>query len=211
MTKTIYGRRGYRITFEGIIAKMREFQVINGRWPDRNDFTNENGFPTPRSLERSRGNTFRELRRHLGIPEDHRIGGIRKKTALNALERERVYHKVVIDRLYTYFDPMRIHKESTISDDHRTRTDFKIYMKNGTYLIDLFYAKNTSSWSGCVNHKKSKYADLLYAAESNLQEVLFVCMNEDIPTEKKISDKIRVIGIKEFWKICEKHQIRGKI
>jgi len=205
MKKNNFGHRadGIRITREFVVDTMKVFYEKHGRYPGYMDWGVHNGLPTMRSLERN-GINMKEIRRSLGLNPDLRTGVDRSLVAEKINKRELRLNTPIKKRLISMFGERNVHIESTFTDDHRNRVDFKVYFNGGCYLIDVFYPSTQRSYLGCVAQKKNKYKNALPLIDSSLKEILFVCLNKNIEIKKReIGDKIMVIDESEMWKLLE--------
>lgn len=205
MKKNNFGRRSDRVIINDsfVILAMKEFYEKHGRYPGYMDWGVHNGLPTKRSLERN-GIKMKEIRKVFGINPDMRTGVDRSEVASRINKREIRLNSPIKKRLVQMFGERNVHIESTFTDDHRNRVDFKVYFDGGCYLIDVFYPSTQHSYLGCVAQKKNKYKNALPLIDDSLKEILFVCLNKHIEIKKsEIGDKIRVIGESDMWKLLE--------
>src|SRR5439155_101357 len=82
----------------------------------------------------------------------------------------------VYDFLTNIFGKEFVHREYFFSEDKdkRTRADFFVYDKNGSFCVDTFYPSNLRNLIGCLNSKLNKYSQI-YG-----YPVIFLQMNKEI-------------------------------
>lgn len=195
---------------EKIILLVKDFILKNKRDPASCDF-GKNNLPTTKTIERKFGG-LRNLRKELGLLEDHRKGENRKKILKIIRDRERKYHTIVYKNLLKFFPEIAIHIESNITDDQRSRTDFKIFAAKDTiFFVDTFFPSTEESFKICVNNKKNifKRSEKYITAEN--YKFIFVNLNEKIDRNKltlgkDLSTKIMIIDYPEFLTLCEKYR-----
>lgn len=191
---------------EHIENLFKDFIIKNKREPTYHDF-GKNGFPHIKTLQRSFGK-LSLLREKLNLYKDHRTGSIRSLKANKINKRAMKYYPVVSQELLKYFPEIAIHKESSITDDRRNRTDFKIFTKNTILFVDLFYPSDMRSFGGCIGSKKKKYPrikDLICTSE---YRIIFVNMNPDLMSsnlkmKSLLPDKMYIRDYKDFLLMCE--------
>lgn len=172
------------------------------REPSSHDFTKENGLPNKKTIER-RFDGLVSFRKELGLYSDHRIGEKRKKMAIDINKREREWNTKTYKKLLTFFQEPFIHKESSMFDDRRNRTDFKVYGKK-TFFVDIFYPKDRYSLLGCVSMKSKKYPDNIKDyLDKTFDKIIFLNLNDDVPNTVKVNKDFTLMSQKEFWEYCK--------
>lgn len=194
--------RHMNYTKEGVVSAIESFIKKNGREPEGSDFCNKNDLPNRRTIERRFGGLV-SLRKELGLYSDHRTGKKRRDVANKINQRAMKLTTDFYKTLRTFFDEPFIHRESSIFDDRRNRTDFKVYAKK-TFLVDIFYPKNRHSLVGCVGIKSKKYPiSLRDFMGDNFDKVIFVNLNESVPNNIKVNKDFCLMSPKEFWDYCQ--------
>jgi hypothetical protein len=191
-------------TKEDIVKNINLFIEKYGYEPSSHDFTNENNLPNKKTIERRFGG-LRKLREELGLYVDHRIGKKRSNTANEINKRAIKWNSIIYKKLLTIFDEKLIHRESSIFDDRRNRTDFKVYA-NKTFLVDIFYPKNRQSLLGCVLLKQKKYpTDLRKYLDKNFDKVIFLNLNDKVENTIPLSvqSNFSLMNLNEFWQYCK--------
>ena len=146
---------------------------------------------------------MRNFRKSLNLYNDHRTGSKRAITALNTNQRAMEWNNKIYKILLTMFDERDIHQESSIFDDRRNRTDFKIYGKK-IFLVDIFYPSNIHNLVGCVNAKMRKYPkNLRDYLDKKFDKVIFLNLNNNIQNIIKIDEDFTLMSLDEFWNYCK--------
>lgn len=193
-----------KYTKEGIIENIHLFIKKHGREPASHDFKPENNFPDKRTIERRFGG-LRKLREELGLYIDHRTGKKRGDLANDINKRAMKWNSLIYKQLRELFPEPLIHRESSIFDDRRNRTDFKVYGKK-TFLVDIFYPKHRQSLLGCVQHKQYKYpTDLRKYLDKNFDKVIFLNLNDKVENNIPVSvqENFSLMNLTEFWQYCK--------
>lgn len=191
-------------TKEDIIKNINLFIEKNNREPSSFDFNSKNNLPDKRTIERRFGG-LRKLRQELNLYPDHRTGKKRTNTAIEINQRAVEWNSRIYKRLLNFFDERFIHRESSIFDDRRNRTDFKIY-GNKTFLVDIFYPTTRHSLFGCVALKQKKYpANLRDYLNSDFDKVIFLNLNNNIKNTIPLSvqNDFCLMNLDEFWQYCK--------
>ena len=191
----------YKYSKEQIINSIQEFIKKNGKEPSSHDFTLENNLPNKKTIERRWGG-LTVIRKEMGLYVDHRTGVKRTDLANQINERSIDWNQKIYKKLLTYFKEPFVHKESSIFDDRRNRTDFKVYGKK-VFLVDIFYPKDRYSLQGCVRLKSNKYPDSLKSyMGNNFDKVIFLNLNEGVPNNVLCEEYFSLMTLDEFWKYC---------
>lgn len=190
---------------EDIIKNIYAFIEKKGYEPASHDFIKANNLPNKKTIERRFGG-LRNLRKELNLYVDHRVGSKRSELANDINQRAVEWNSKIYKQLRQIFDEPFIHRESSIFDDRRNRTDFKVYGKK-TFLVDIFYPKDRYSLLGCVLHKQKKYpADLRRYLDNNFDKVIFLNVNKNITNNVQLSVKKEdfcLMNLDEFWQYCK--------
>ena len=195
---------------ENIIKLIKEFIVKNNRPPVRSDF-GRNGLPIIKTVERNAG-SLNSLRKELGFGSDQRTGSDRRIVMKNVETRERKYYPVVDKDLLKYFPEISIHKESSLCDDRRNRSDYKIFASGIHLYVDIFFPIHKASFYGCLNSKIKKYNSLQKLIINKNYQILLVNMNpkvtsKDLKRKNVLPDKFVILDYPEFIHLCEQYRV----
>lgn len=172
------------------------------REPSSHDFNHKNNLPNKKTIERRFGGLV-NFRKEFGLYIDHRKGQKRKETALEINKREKEWSSIVYKKLLTFFQEPFVHRESSIFDDRRNRTDFKVYGKK-TFIVDIFYPKDRYSLLGCVSAKSKKYPPTLRDyMDKKFDRVIFLNLNDNIENNIPLSKDFFLMSQQEFWDYCQ--------
>lgn len=189
-------------TTESITTAIQEFIKKFNREPTYTDFHIGNNLPTSRTVERRFGG-LRAIRKDLNLYTDHRAGSKRTEKAKEINKRAAEWNKNIYKKLLTFFKEPFVHKESSIFDDTRNRTDFKVYGKK-TFLVDIFYPQDRRSLHGCVRLKTNKYPNNLRDyIDKTFDKVIFLNVNDGVLNDVPLSPHFTVMSLSEFWNYCK--------
>jgi len=174
----------------------------NKREPSAHDFKRLNGLPTARMIQRKFGGIV-ALRLEMGLYPNHTAGNMRTRTAIEINQRSSELTQATYQKLLTYFKEPFIHRESSIFDDERRRTDFKVYGKK-TFLVDIFFPKDRYSLLGCVKSKVNKYPlNLRDYMGNSFDKVIFLNLNDKVPNNIKVDKDFHLMSQEEFGNYCQ--------
>lgn len=174
----------------------------HGHYPMVHEIDNCPYLPSSRQIQRIFKGGVRELRELLKIEiTDYTTGATRSslahKIGKRGKEHEINIQKILVDK----FGEMYIHEQKPFPD-YSGRFDFVVYSKNLKFAIDVFYAENKRSFTGCLNNKIHTYQNIKFPIlllqtnkylfkEFNLAEFLEKKKNK-LPTQ------IKIISLSEF-------------
>jgi len=148
-------------TKEQILAGIKHFFDLHGRYPTARDVDRFEYLPSSRSIQRSFGGLV-TLRSEL-IPNSHAnftMGDYRSNIAKEANNRAQKYEEEFYNFLILHFQPLAIHEHKVIRPGN-VSSDYFIYLTEKTgIIIDLFYAAYLNSLAGVVNIKLKRYSNL---------------------------------------------------
>jgi hypothetical protein len=134
--------------------------------------------PSSRQIQRKFGG-LQKIKESLGIEITNFGKGLpRSKTATECDSRAKQLELEVGEMLITKFGKVNVHIEEQYGNS-KNRVDFLVYNKSDTLAVDIFYPKDTSSFTGSINIKLKKYIDI----PPNMPLYL-VSMNPDISQEQ---------------------------
>lgn len=161
----------YRKAFE-------DFKTTNGHYPTVQDIDKSNYIPSSRTIQRKFGG-IKTLRKLIGLADediDQRSGTQRLSRITEMGERSFENENEIYKKLCTKYGEKNVHRQSPYNNDRIFRTDFKVYLPDGTKkCIDVFYPADRISLLGCINSKQKKVEQL----ETN-DIIYFVVMNKEI-------------------------------
>ena len=177
--------REIKWTIEKLREGFEKYKKEQGRYPTAVEIDSYAHLPSSRQIQRRFKGGLPELRKQVKLdgPEDFTKGEYSSERAKTIGKRAHKIEKGIYDYLVNLFGKPFVHREYFFTDDHRTRTDFFIYAKNGNFSVDVFYPKDKRNLIGCLNSKMKTYG---YAVMINYP-VIFLMMNEEI-TEEDITD-----------------------
>jgi uncharacterized short protein YbdD (DUF466 family) len=196
-------------TIEKISAGFEKFKKEHDRYPTALEIDSYAHLPSSKQLQRRFGGLI-EIRKQLKLdgPTDFTKGAHSSERARMIGKRAHKVEKGIYDYLVNLFGKPFVHREYFFTDDHRTRTDFFIYCKNGNFSVDVFYPKDKKNLIGCLNSKMKTYG---YAIMINYP-VIFLMMNEEITAEEindilerkknKLHKQQRVMTYEQFEQFC---------
>lgn len=163
------------------------FYKKNKRYPTATEFDESEDLPSSRQIQRSFGGLI-NLRKELALSGQHDLtkGAHSSKRAVLINSRAHKLEQEVHNYLIKVFGVQFVHREFFFTDDHRTRTDFFIYYKDGYFSIDVFFAKDRHNLIGCLNSKLRKFEPRLMLE----YPVIFLQMNDEI-SEDIMNDVVR--------------------
>ncbi|HEY4524325.1 MAG TPA: hypothetical protein VJL36_01005 [Candidatus Paceibacterota bacterium] len=199
-----------RWTLEKIQNGFERFKKEAGRFPTATEIDSCVYLPSSRQIQRRFIGGLPALRKQLkldgpldftkGVYSSNRAKSINKRA--HNLERE--IYKYLVQR----FGKMYVHREYFFTDDRRTRTDFFIYHRDGTFSVDIFYPKDRRNLSGCLNNKLRTYSNTIMLQ----YPVIFLMMNDNITEEEingllankkqKLSSYQKVMTLRQFKNFC---------
>ncbi|MCX6712950.1 MAG: hypothetical protein NTY66_01945 [Candidatus Vogelbacteria bacterium] len=164
-------------TLEELAAGLEEYRKNNSRYPTAPEVDRFPYLPSARSIERRFGGMI-GLRQKLKLDSqsDFRSGKHSSERAHLINNRAHKTENIVYEFLIGKFGREFVHREYFFVDDKRTRADFFIYDKNGSFCVDVFYPANRRNLTGCLNHKLKKYR----SDHMKKYPVIFLQMNEEI-------------------------------
>ena len=189
-------------TKEDIIKNINIFIEKYKKEPSSHDFKRIHNLPNKKTIERRFGGLV-NFRKEFNLYPDHRIGQKRIDMANSINKRAMVHNKEIYQKLLTFFKEPFIHRESSIFDDRRNRTDFKVYGKK-IFLVDVFYPKDRYSLLGCVSLKSKKYPDnLRNYLDTNFDKVIFLNLNNEVQNDIKVDGDFILMSQQQFWEYCK--------
>lgn len=170
---------------EGFISFYNEF----GHYPTSTEIDGYKDLPSSRQIQRKFGG-LPNLRKQLGIGGqlDYTKGQHSSDRANKINTRAHKIEKEVYNYLISMFGLSFVHREFFFNDDRRTRTDFYVYHKTGTFSVDTFYPSTIRNLNHCLNSKLASYKGLEIK-----YPIIFLMMNESISedeTNRLIGNKI---------------------
>lgn len=157
-----------------------KFYEAHQRYPTATEIDNYRHLPSSRQIQRRFGG-LPQLRKELGLsgPNDFTKGIYSSERARSINKRAHGLEAEVYVYFVNIFGKPFVHREYFFTDDARTRTDFFIYHKDGSFSVDVFYPKDRRNLLGCLNSKQRTYSKV-----TTLHPVIFLMMNEEIKEEE---------------------------
>lgn len=166
-------------TIEKINEGLKSFYNEHGHYPTAHEVDAYARLPSSRQIQRRFGG-LPAIRKKLGLGEENFTRGEYSANRARMInQRAHKVEKEVYSYLIKVFGVEFIHREYFFNDDKRTRTDFYVYHKAGTFSIDVFYPKNVRMINGCINSKLISYKGLEIK-----YPIIFLMMNEEISKEQ---------------------------
>lgn len=202
MKKTIY-------TLEKIKEGFESFYKEHKHYPSSSEIDQYAKLPSSRHIQRVFGG-LPKLRALLKID-----GQIDLTEGLHSSNRAKMIHRKASEvkkEVYTYlidiFGSRFVRPEFFFNDDKRTRTDFYVYHRSGTFSVDIFNPKDLRNMNNCLNSKLKSYRGI-----ENKYQTIFLMMNNDIAEDKiekmmaNKKNKLRtnqfVMTFKQFRAFCK--------
>ena len=175
---------------EGLQKYYNEF----GRYPTAHEIDKYPYLPSSRQIQRRFGG-LPELRKQLGIEiTDYTRGETRSHKAEIIGKRGLNYEKDIQKILIKHFGEIFVHEQKPFND-YSGRLDFFVYAKDEKFGVDVFYAEDIHSLTGCINYKQRSYkgfSDTLILCL--LIEVISAC-NSALPSPV---DRISMVPAQEL-------------
>jgi len=179
------------------------------RYPTAHEIDSYKHLPSSRQIQRKFGG-LPAIRKELKLlgPINFTMGTYSKERARKINRRSHKIEGEVYLYLLNKFGKVFVHREFFFIDDKRTRTDFYIYYKGGTFSVDVFYPENYKNMIGCINSKMRTYKSEIMIN----YPVIFLMMNDEITEEeiekiidrkkKPIHKNQKIMNYKQFKKFC---------
>lgn len=165
---------------ELIKTRIKQFYELHGRYPLSEDFTKENALPSARYMQRNH-NGIVAFKREMNLPKNQQDA--RLENRLISANNQSKIKKLFVSAL----GEIAVHEQSPYADHGMMRSDFKLFLKNGTQIfVDLFHPSKKSTVAGCLNVKLKKFQKA--NIESN---IYFVCTNESLLDEMERVKKVK--------------------
>lgn len=183
----------------------------HGRYPTSAEIDTFPDLPSSRQIQRRYVGGLPALRQFLKLsgPINFTQGEYSSARARAIGSRAHELEGRVYNFLCERFGRMFVHREYFFTDDRRTRTDFFIYHKGGSFSVDVFYPKDRKTLTGCLNSKMRTYSDRLMVQ----YPVIFLMMNEAISGEElakiesnkknKLATYQKVMAWSQFQAFCQ--------
>ncbi len=170
-------------TLESIQIGFEKFKKEHGRFPTATEIDSSVYLPSSRQIQRRFTGGLPALRQQLKLagPTDFTKGAYSSERARRINERAHKIEQKVYEYLTQKFGKMCVHREYFFTDDQRTRTDFFIYHKDGTFSVDVFYPKDRRNLIGCLNSKMKTYGKTIMLE----YPVIFLMMNDVLATSEE--------------------------
>lgn len=198
-------------TIEDIADGFEHFYKLNKKYPTAQEIDAFKFLPSARSIQRKFGGVV-AVREHLKLSGQHDFtkGKHSSQRALKINRRAHETEKEVYQYLVNKFGKHFVHREHFVLDDKRTRMDFLVNYKGGSFYIDIFYPNSRQNLIGCLNSKMNKYkSDLM-----NSMPVIFLQMNlaidsfelKDVLEKKKnkLKGNQLLMNMEELKDFCSK-------
>jgi hypothetical protein len=178
--------RDARINLENLKLNFEQYFLENGHYPSVAEIDECAYLPSSRQIQRIFKGGVQELRKLLGIQiTDFRIGAQRSSLA-KKIGRRGVEHEIIVQKaLLSRFGEIFVHEQKPFHD-YSGRFDFVVYTAKSKFGVDVFYASDKRSFTGCLNNKINIYRNTpfpVYLVQTN--EELFNGFNLDIFLENK--------------------------
>jgi len=188
-------------------SEFEAFNIKNGRYPTALEIKAPDFSFSTKTIQRTFG-SLKELRTLLDLDIiDYTTGSFRSKKAAHSTKNAFKEQSELYKKLLPIFGKYYIHRESVYGDTGRQRSDFLIYHAQGNFYIDIFYASDTVSMSGCINAKLRKYDPSLIWGE-----IILVNTNPEldshIPTllankKNPIPNNITLLTVPQLLAYCQ--------
>lgn len=199
--------KNQKINFEFLKTGFERYFAEHGHYPMVHEIDECSYLPSSRQIQRLFKGGVRELRQLLGIEiTDHTVGAARsdmaKEIGRRGKNQEISIQKILIDK----FGEMYVHEQKPFPD-YSGRFDFFVYSRSLKFAIDVFYATDKRSFTGCLNNKIHIYKSInfkVFLLQTN--EHLFEQFNllEFIGKKKNtIPDHIVLISLNEFRSLLD--------
>jgi len=188
---------------------LEEFLKTNNHYPTGPEVDRYEYLPSARSIERRFGGIV-ALRKQLGLKcqDDYRTGAHSVARAKKINNRAHKVENEVYEFLCKRFGRELVHREYFFTDDARTRADFFVYDRDGSFCVDVFYPSDRRNLTGCLNSKLHKYA----SEHMRKYPIIFLQMNfelsqliiDDLVEKKEIKPQKdqHVMGWEPFKTFC---------
>ncbi len=148
--------------FNTVKNGFERFYRENGRHPSVFDIDSCLYLPSSRQIQRIWPGGVKEVRKLLGIEiTDFTTGNTRSTVARNMSKRGREIERQVQAMLVSKFGEVFVHEQKPF-DDYSGRFDFVVYSKTNKFAVDVFYATDKASFTGCLNSKINTYRKITF-------------------------------------------------
>lgn len=194
---------------------LEEFFKTNGHYPTGPEVDRYEYLPSARSIERRLGGLV-ALRKQLGLggQDDYRTGAHSIERTVKINKRAHMVEHEVYEYLCQRFGRELVHREYFFTDDARTRADFFVYDRDGSFCVDVFYPSDRRNLAGCLNSKLHKYA----SEHMRKYPIIFLQMNpalsqsmvDELVVRKAIKPQKgqQVMGWESFKAFCASRKPR---
>ena len=197
------------MTKQQIKNEWEAFRNLHGRIPTAQEI----GRALSRKIQRNYGG-IQKLRKELGFSIiNYSSGKERSAMAHFCNERSMNDENLLLNKLQEKFGqrPHVIPWESYTDRESRNASDCGVYHKYGHFFVDVFFAKDTISLTGCINHKMKKLEGY-----NNTDPIYLICSNPEISQDiidtmisaKKnpLPEQVQVVTMENFLKILENYK-----
>lgn len=199
-------------TIEKLRSGFESFYKAHGHYPTATEIDSYAGLPSSRQIQRAYGG-LPNLRKQLKLDgqEDYTKGAHSSERARMILKRAHKIELEVFEYLTGVFGRPFVHREFFFTDDKRTRTDFYINYKGGSFFVDVLYPKDRKNLNGCLNIKLNGYRNR--SADQFKYPIFFLMMNQDMNDKDieivlkgkkiKLHPRQRVVTFQELKSFCK--------
>lgn len=151
-----------RCDFNTIKKGFQRFYRENNHYPTVFDIDSCPYLPSSRQIQRVWPGGVKEVRKLLGLEiTDFTTGESRSRTSKDVGTRGRAMEVLVQKLLVERFGEVFVHEQKPFGD-YSGRFDFVVYAKNIKFAVDVFYAVDKASFTGCLNNKINTYRGNLF-------------------------------------------------
>ena len=199
-----------KINLENLKSGFEKYFLENGHYPSVAEVDACAYLPSSRQIQRIFKGGVKELRKILGIELTDLRTGMQRSRKVKEIGERGIRHEIIVQKiLISKFGEMYVHEQKPFAD-YSGRFDFVVYCKQMKFGIDVFFANDKRSFTGCLNNKIRVYKNSPFL-------ILLVHVNDKLSNEFDITNfiankkntlpsHIRLIdleGLKEYIKTLE--------
>ncbi len=155
------------------------FTQLHGRYPTAHEIDDHPDFPSSKHIQRRFGGLIR-IRQALGVfPEPNLTKASKTGSQIDAtIERTQVGKARIVNALATRIAKGTAHMDVTLTDDQRTRVDFRVGHRTGVTLVTVVAPKDRRTLLGCLKSKEMTYSQIGLAQYAVIIVVLGISSGE---------------------------------
>jgi hypothetical protein len=167
-------------SLENVAKGIKSFYSEYGEYPTATDFDSYSKLPSARHVQR-KFHGLKKLRETLKFREKDFTKGSHSSLRGEMIQDRQ---KRILAGIYRFLvkklDKNQVQSNFSLTDDTRSRVDFKLRNEAQNCAVDVFYSKDDRTLIGCINGKQNKYSGDNYHKDP----VIFLSTNKTINQER---------------------------